>query len=226
MTFTAIARCPNSGKLGIITATRPPGVGGRVPHIAPNSGAVAIMAIADRRLGDTALKLLDLGYKAPGVIDALVLADPYCEYRQLGVIDADGHAAARTGANNRDWSGHHIRENFIALGNVLVGEHVLDAIEEGYTRSPDATFEERLMQALEGGRNAGGEHGGQQSASVLVYAERTYAYLDLRVDLHDEPVGELRRVWDKYSTAVDYFWERQFDPRVRPLHEVVSNQNF
>ena len=94
MTFTAIARCQNSGKLGIITATRPPGVGGRVPHIAPNSGAVAIMAIADRRLGDTALKLLDLGYKAPGVIDALVLADPYCEYRQLGVIDDDGFAAA------------------------------------------------------------------------------------------------------------------------------------
>lgn len=226
MTFTAIARCSDTGKFGIVTATRPPGVGGRVPHIAANSGAVAIMAIADRRLGDTALKLLDMGYKAPGVIEALVSADPYCEYRQLGVIDADGHAAARTGANNRDWSGHHIRENFIALGNVLVGEHVLDAIEEGYGRSPDAPFEERLMQALEAGRDAGGEHGGQQSAAILVYAARTYPYLDLRVDLHDEPVGELRRIWDRYATAVEYFWRRQFDPRVPPLHEVVTDQDF
>ncbi len=82
------------------------------------------------------------------------------------------------------------------------------------------------MQALEAGRDAGGEHGGQQSASVLVYADRKYAFLDLRVDLHEEPVGELRRVWDKYSTAVDYFWQRQFDPRVQPLHEVVPDQDF
>lgn len=226
MTFTAMARCLDTGKFGIITATRPPGVGGRVPHIAPNSGVVAIMAITDRRLGVTALNLLDIGYKAQGVIDALVSADPHYEYRQLGVIDADGNAAARTGAKNRDWSGHHIRENFIALGNVLVGEHVLDAIEEGYYRSPNAAFEERLMQALEAGRDAGGEHGGQQSAAVLVYAERKYPYLDLRVDLHDEPVGELRRIWDRYSTAVDYFWQRQFDPRVKPLQEAVPGQNF
>ena len=226
MTFTAMARCPETGKLGIATATRSLAVGVRVPHIAANSGAVAIMAIADVRLGDTALKLLGMGYKAPGVIDGLVSADPHCEYRQLGVIDADGYAAARTGANNRDWAGHHIRDNFIALGNVLIGEHVLDAIEEGYYRSPDATFEERLMQALEAGRDAGGQHGGQNSAALLTYADRKYARADLRVDLHEEPVGELRRIWDRYASAVDYYWQRQVDPTVKPLYEVVTDQDF
>jgi uncharacterized Ntn-hydrolase superfamily protein len=226
MTFTAMARCPDTGKFGIVTATRPPAVGGRVPHIAPNSGVVAIMAMTDRRLGDTALNLLNIGYKAQGVIDALVSGDPHYEYRQLGVIDADGNAAARTGAENGDWSGHHIRENFIALGNVLVGEHVLDAMEEGYYRSPNATFEERLMQSLEAGRDAGGQHGGQQSAAVLVYAERKYPYLDLRVDLHDEPIGELRRIRETYSIEVDYLWQRQLDPRIKPLHEAVHGLDF
>jgi uncharacterized Ntn-hydrolase superfamily protein len=226
MTFTVIARCPETNKLGIATATRSLAVGGRVPHVAPRSGAVAIMAIADPRLGTRAIKLLADGCKAPGVVEALVAGDPRHEYRQLGVIDADGFAAARTGAQNRDWSGHHVRDNLIALGNVLVGEHVLDAIEEAYRRSPDATFEERLMQALEAGRDAGGQHGGQNSAALLVYADRDYARVDLRVDVHEEPVGELRRVWDAFATAMDYYWLRQTDPTVQPLHEVVTNQSF
>ena len=53
--------------------------------------------------------------RAPAVIEQLVAADPQHEYRQLGVIDADGFAAARTGQHNRDWAGHHVRENFIGL---------------------------------------------------------------------------------------------------------------
>lgn len=226
MTFTVMARCPESGAFGIATATRSLAVGARVPHIAANSGAVAIMAIADPRLGRTALKLLETGYKAPGVIDELLEADPNHEYRQLGVIDADGFAAARTGAHNRDWAGHHVREDLIALGNVLVGEHVLDAIEAGYRAHPSAAFEDRLMLALEAGRDAGGQHGGQNSAALLVYAERAYARVDLRVDVHDEPVGELRRVWNAYKSALDYYWRRQVDPTVQPLHEVVPDGGF
>lgn len=226
MTFTVMARCPESGRLGIATATRSLAVGARVPHVAPGKGAVAIMAIADPRLGRTAVRLLDMGYKAPGVIDALVVADPRHEYRQLGVIDVDGFAAARTGAHNRDWAGHHVRDAFIALGNVLVGEHVLDAIETGYRGAPEASFEERLMRALEAGRDAGGQHGGQNSAAILVYGDRDYARLDLRVDVHAEPVGELRRVWDAYAPALDYYWRRQRDPTVKPLHEEVPGGDY
>lgn len=226
MTFTVMARDPASGMFGIATATRSLAVGGRVPHIAPNLGAVAIMAIADPRLGHTAMKLLATGYKAPGVIDELLEADPNHEYRQLGVIDADGFCAARTGLHNKAWAGHHVGDGVIALGNVLVGEHVLDAIEAGYAAGAAEPFEERLMQALEAGRDAGGQHGGQNSAALLVYAERGYARVDLRVDVHEEPVGELRRVWDAYKTALEYYWRRQVDPTVQPLHEVVQDQNF
>ena len=91
-----------------------------------------------------------MGYKAQGVIDGLVAADPQHEYRQLGVIDADGYAAARTG-HEQSRLGRAIMSprNLIALGNVLKGEHVLDAIEAGFGADPNAAFEERLMQALE-----------------------------------------------------------------------------
>lgn len=224
MTFTIMGRCPETGRLGIATATRSLAVGARVPHVRTGLGAVSIMAIADPRLGETALRFLDIGYKAPKVIDALVSTDPYAEYRQLGVIDGDGFVAARNGKMNRDWTGFHLGENHIALGNVLKGEHVLDAIEEGFLENPNAPLEDRLMRALETGRDAGGQHGGQRSAAILVYDNRPYAHVDLRVDVHDEPVGELRRVYDAFRPAIPYYRLRLTDARVPPLDDWLKEQ--
>ncbi len=218
-TFTIVGRCRRTQKLGIATATRSLAVGARVSHVRARVGAVAIMAIADARLGYSALRLLETGYKAPSVIEELVHADPYAEYRQLAVIDADGFAAARTGKRNRDWAGHHVGEDYVALGNMLVGEHVVAAIEAAFTRSADQELEERLMRSLEAGRDAGGQHGGQRSAALLVYDDRPFAHVDLRVDVHDEPVGELRRVFEVYKPAIPYYNLRQVDARVPPLDD-------
>src|SRR3546814_8326462 len=148
-----------------------------------------------------------------------VCSSDLAEYRQLAVIDDDGFAAARTGTHNRDWAGHHVRDNFIALGNVLVGEDVLDAIERGFDAAPEAPLEDRLMQAVEAGRDAGGQHGGKNSAALLVYADKPFPRVDLRVDVHDEPVGELRRGYDVFRPAIDYYSLRLVDARVKPLHE-------
>ncbi|MFC1886095.1 DUF1028 domain-containing protein [Thermodesulfobacteriota bacterium] len=223
-TFTVMGRCERTEMIGMAMATRSLAVGARVPHIRSRLGAVAIMAIADARLGYTALKFLEMGYKAPGVIEELVHADPYCEYRQLGVIDDDGFAAARTGKMNRDWAGHHVGENYIVLGNVLTGEHVLDAMESVFTASSEDNLEDRLMQSLEAGRDAGGQHGGQQSASVHVYDTKPFPYIDLRVDFHEEPVGELRRVFDVFKPAIPYYNLRQVDARVPPLDEWLAKR--
>ncbi len=222
MTFTCIARDAATGGLGIATATRSLAVGVRVPHVS-RLGAVAIMAIADYRLGRLAQDLLANGCPARAVIDGLVATDPYPEYRQLGVVDAEGRAAARTGAENRDYAGHHVRDGLIALGNVLVGEHVLDAIEEGFAGD---TLPERLLAALEAGRDAGGQHGGQNSAALVAWGEHGFPLVDLRVDIHEEPVGELRRVFDAWKPAGDYYTERQLDPRVRPLHETLPGRGY
>jgi uncharacterized Ntn-hydrolase superfamily protein len=83
-------------------------VDARVTHARAGFGAVAIMAIADARLGCMALRLLELGYKAPSVIDDLIKGAPHAEYRQLGVIDAGGFAVARTGKMNCDGAGHRV----------------------------------------------------------------------------------------------------------------------
>jgi uncharacterized Ntn-hydrolase superfamily protein len=214
MTFTVVARCGRTGMLGVGTATRAPAVGVRVPHVRPQLGAVAIMAIADERLGPLALRLLEVGYKAPGVIEQMVVADPFAEYRQLAVVDDDGFAAARTGAQNSDWCGHRCGDGYVVLGNALTGEHVIDAMEAAFLADPDEDLEERLLRAIEAGRDAGGQHGGQRSAALLVFDRKTFSRVDLRVDIHDEPVAELRRVFDLYRPIVPYYDLRQVDPTV------------
>jgi uncharacterized Ntn-hydrolase superfamily protein len=222
MTFTVIGRCTRTGMLGIGTATNSFAVGVRVPFIRSSLGAVAIMAIADERLGFQALRLLQMGFKAPAVIEELARLDPYAEYRQLGVIDDDGLGAARTGKMNRDWAGHRVGDNYIVLGNVLMGEHVIDAMEKAFLADPDEDLEERLMQSIEAGRDAGGQHGGQRSAALKVYDRKEFSRVDLRVDIHEEPVAELRRVFDVYRPAIPYYDMRQVDPRVPSLNDWLA----
>ena len=224
MTFTVVARCPRTGMLGVGTATRSPTVGLRVPFVKPLAGAVAIMAVADQRLGPIALRFLELGYKAPGAIDALVQADDYPEYRQLGIVDDDGIAAARTGTMNTDWAGHRIGEGYVALGNALTSERVVDAMERAFLADPDEDLEERLLRAVEAGRDAGGQPQEQRSAALVVYHRKTFARVDLRVDLHNEPVSELRRIFNWYRPAIPYYDQRQVDPRVPSLDEWLAER--
>lgn len=105
------------------------------------------------------------------------------------------------------------------LGNVLVGPHVLDAMERAFTADLREDLEERLLRGIEASRDAGGQHGGQQSAALLVYDDQRFAHVDLRVDVHDEPIGELRRVFDAYRPAIAYYTLRQIDARVPALQE-------
>lgn len=212
-TYTVLCRCARSGRIGIATATSSLAVGARVTHVRAGLGAVAIMAVADARLGGLALRLLEMGYRAQAVVDELVRADaPFAEHRQLGVIDADGHAAARTGKENEDWAGHRVGKGYIALGNHLAGEQVVQAMEKAFTANPEEDLEERLLRGIEAGRGAGGERAPQRSAALLVYGDKPFAHVDLRVDVHDDPVGELRRVFDAYRPTIPYYNLRQVDP--------------
>jgi uncharacterized Ntn-hydrolase superfamily protein len=221
MTFSILAQCHETRALGIVTATRSYAVGARVPFVATRLGVVAIMARADARLGRFALGLLQAGYRARGVVDALVQNDRWPEYRQLAVIDDAGGIAVRTGAQNTPWAGHQVDEDagVVALGNVLPGPATLGALRRRFAETAGQPLKDRLLLALEAGRDAGGQTGGQVSAALLVHDQDEFARVDLRVDQHAEPVGELRRVFEAYRPYIPYYVQRQRDPRIAPWHE-------
>lgn len=173
------------------------------------------------------MRLLDDGFTSDAVLGRLAGNDPDHEYRQIGIIDRDGVAAAHTGPKTRGWSGHKVGPGMVACGNGLVGPHVVDAIADGFMAEPEADLEHRLLLGIEAGRAAGGQGTPQRgkterSAALIVYSRYTYADIDLRVDLHASAIEELRRIWLEYKKYEDFYRERSRHPRAAVPQEVFA----
>lgn len=214
MTFTAVARCPRTHMLGVAMATHAPAVGNRCPVVVPRMGAASVQSIADPRLTLLCTQLIRTGYHAGKVIDELRTSDPEAGLRQIGVVDAWGRAAAFTGDENFGFAGHHTDDGWLVMGNGVVGSRVIDAMAEAMRSSADELIEERLVRAVEAGGRAGGQADGHFSAALLVYGNEPFSYIDLRVDVHDEPIGELRRIFEWYRPLLPYYAERPYNPRL------------
>ena len=224
-TYSIVGRCARTGMLGVAVTTSDLAVGSRCPHVAPMVGAITTQASTDPRLGDFALRLLSLGYAPQAALDEIARSDPYIERRQIAIIDGDGRSAGRTGAMNGPWAGHQHGDNYVALGNGLVGESVVKAIASGFEAAIDSDLEIRLMTALEAGLAAGGEVRDMtpfHSAALLVYGTDAFPRIDLRVDEHSHAVGELRRILDLYRDRLEYFLLRPKNPdAARDLSEAT-----
>ncbi|TSA11524.1 MAG: DUF1028 domain-containing protein [Betaproteobacteria bacterium] len=214
MTFSVVARCKRTGQFGVGIATYSPNVGGRCPLIVPGMGAASIQSVANPQLNLIARTLLAQGLSATKVVSDVLASDPFPDYRQIAVVDVYGHAHAATGSRNAAWAGHQVGDGFVCSGNVLVGEQVVTAMAQAFSADSDLELAERLVRSIEAGRNAGGQPEGQNSSALLVYDRQPFPIVDLRVELHDEPVGDLRRLWDWYAPMVPYYIERAFSPNV------------
>jgi len=214
VTFSIIARCERTGMFGMGIATRPMAIGAKCPFIRPGIGGLMVQANGDPELGPLGLKLLETGYSAAKVLKEIEDTDgpDNIEWRQIAVIDKRGNTAARTGRDNEDWKGHIAKPNVCALGNRLAGERTVTAMMEAFERSAPEELAERLVRALEAGRDAGGQVAGQHSAALLVYHRKSYAWVDLRADEHDEPIGELRRLYGLYIPLISYYDRRPANP--------------
>lgn len=217
-TFTIVGRCARTGALGICTSTGEMAVGSRVPFVKTDVGAVATQALTDPRHGPAGLTLLEEGLSPAEVVERLAASDPYIESRQIAVVDGQGRTSARTGADNSDWKGHHEGEGFVAMGNRLTAGAVVDAMAAAFRDNAEAALEARLVLAIEAGRDAGGQHGGQRSAALKVCDELDYPIVDLRADDYDDPVAELRRLFDAYAPRIPYYRVRAANPTVGPFY--------
>lgn len=194
MTFSIVARCPLTGRLGVAVATAVPAVGSMCPFTRAGTGAVSTQSWVNPYLALGVLDLIAAGTPAGEALIAVLAQDAAHELRQIGVVDAAGEATAFTGAECTPWCGQEIGEGFAVQGNMLTGPEVIADMASAFRASAGAPLDERLMRAMEAGDAAGGDRRGRQSASLRIQGAEDYAALDLRVDEHPAPVAELRRV--------------------------------
>lgn len=202
MTFSLVARSDDGLSWGVAVASKFLAVGSAVPAAVAGVGAIATQADANVAWKGEALALLDEGATAGVALERLLEEDDGREDRQVGLVDLDGNAAAFTGGRCFDWAGHRTGDGFAAQGNILAGPGVLDAMVDAWAHGADLPFARRLLGALAAGDAAGGDRRGRQSAALFVvregagYGGRDDVAVDLRVDDHADPVGELARLLD------------------------------
>lgn len=210
MTWSIIAYDASSGLTGIAVSTCAFAVGARVPTIVTGVGAVASQSFVNPYYGPQAIDLMRKGASAQEALDAVVQADAGRAMRQAHVMDRHHRFAAFTGAGCVDWCGSLIRDTFSVAGNMLAGPQVIEETAKAYEAQQGVPFAQRLITALKAGEAAGGDKRGKQSAALLIHDNEDYAFLDLRVDDHTNPLDELARL--ETVSCGRYRHYRQFMP--------------
>jgi uncharacterized Ntn-hydrolase superfamily protein len=199
MTFSIAARCPRTGMLGVATSSKALSAGGLVPYCRAGVGAIASQSFVNPYLGIDGIVLLEQGLAAERTIERLVADDPGRDLRQLAIVDKEGRSAGYTGSRCISWAGHVLGAGYACLGNILVDETVVESMARAFEGAISEELPERLMRALEAGQEAGGDRRGRQSAGMTVVNVEEYPWIDIRVDDHEDPVPELRRIFEIYK---------------------------
>jgi len=195
-TYSIVARDPAGGELGVAVQSHWFSVGGVVAWARPGVGAVATQSVAEIAHGPNALARLQEGLDAEAAIAAVLSTDEQAGYRQLGVVDANGRAAAYTGDGCIPFAGDVVGDGFACQANMMGAETVPGAMAGAY-RASRGDLAERMMAALIAAEGEGGDVRGRQSAAMLVVPAEGEAWrtrIDIRVEDHADPLGELARL--------------------------------
>jgi uncharacterized Ntn-hydrolase superfamily protein len=198
-TYSIVARDPATGELGVAVQSHWFAVGQGVTWADAEVGAIATQSFADPAYGAIGLALLRAGVPAPLALRALVVGDPMRDRRQVAFVDAKGTVAAHTGALCIPAAGHHLGAQYSVQANLMSSDKIWPAMSTAF-EAAKGDLAERMLQALEAAEKAGGDIRGMQSAAILVVRPKSTGrfwsdrLFDLRVDDHEKPLIELRRL--------------------------------
>jgi uncharacterized Ntn-hydrolase superfamily protein len=224
-TFSIVAADPAEREIGIAVQSKFLSVGAVVPWAESGAGAIATQAWANTTFGPRALELLRGGEPPEQIVQTLIAHDENADDRQFGIVDVHGRSATFTGARCIAWAGGIAGTHFAAQGNCLAGAAVVDAMASTF-RGGRGSLADRLVTALAAGQREGGDKRGQQSAALIVvkpgggYGGFNDRYVDLRVDDHAAPIGELARLLELHKL---YFFPAAPED-VLPIDEALGRE--
>lgn len=202
MTFSIVARCERTGQIGVAAATAVQAVGKLACHAIANVGAIASQALTNPYLAYDGLRLLERGCSAEETLQRVIACDINAHKRQVGIVDAKGCTAAWTGKETIPWAGHLAGRNCCIQGNRLAGPAVLENALDSMHATEHLDLAERLTLALLAGDEGGGDLKGERSVNILVFSTEEYPLCDIRIDDHEAPMDELRRLFCVYQEKI------------------------
>src|SRR5579864_480734 len=225
MTFSIVGRCPETGQLGIAISSSSISVVARCSWLRAGVGAVATQNVTLPALGPQILDFLEAMQLAPAAaLDRALDADGWSQYRQVTVIDGQGHTAFFTG--EEALGVHHAvaGEQCVAAGNMLAGAEVIETMVQAFEKTPGA-LADRLLASMRAAVAAGGEAGPVHSAALKVVGDVIWPIVDLRVDWADvDPIGQLDALWQAYRPQMQDYLTRALNPTAAPSYGVPGNE--
>ena len=192
MTWSIVTHDQATGAFAVAVATCAFAVGASCPFVRAGVGAVSTQSMTNRYLGPAVLDGLARGLDPAAAIEGALAGDAGRGLRQVHAVDRHGRAAAWTGENCVMWCGSEQAAGVSVAGNMLAGEAVVS--DTLAAMAADLPVPERLMQAMLAGQSAGGDRRGRQSAAMVLTTTEDFPDLNLRVDDHEDPLGELDRL--------------------------------
>ncbi len=223
MTFSLVARCPDTGMFGVAISSSSPAVAARCSYTRAGVGAVASQNVTDPALGPLTLDLMQRGMSAAVAIAKMASEARFVEYRQVLAVDADGGTAIHSGPNSLGIWTQAQAENVASGGNLLDNDGVPQAIVDGYL-SATGHLGDRLIAAMRAGLAAGGEAGPVHSAGMQIAGKVAWPVADLRCDwTEDCPIEAVATAWEIYKPQLDAYIQRALDPREAPSYGVPGD---
>jgi uncharacterized Ntn-hydrolase superfamily protein len=198
-TYSIVAHDPATGELGVAVQSHWFSVGSMVSWAEAGVGAVATQSFVDPSYGPLGLYLMKAGRAAPDALAALLAGDANRDVRQVGMVDAEGNAATHTGGLCIPAAGGQAGKAYAVQANLMEKATVWPAMARAY-EAATGDLADRLLAALDAAQAEGGDIRGRQSAAIVVVKARSTGrpwadrVFDLRVEDHEDPLGELRRL--------------------------------
>jgi uncharacterized Ntn-hydrolase superfamily protein len=199
MTYSIVARCPDTGQLGVAVQSHFFGVGAVVPWVEAGVGAVATQATAEISHGPNGLAQLAAGRRAAAALAAILEDDRHAEVRQVAMVDVHGGGAVHTGTSCIAHASHVVGDGFTVQANMMHDPGVPEAMAAAFD-TDRGDLAARMLAALDAAEAAGGDIRGQQSAALVVCRGEPSGraghdrLVDVRAEDHPEPLVELRRL--------------------------------
>ena len=224
MTFSLVARCPETGMFGTAISSSSPAVAARCAYARAGVGAVASQNVTDPTLGPLTLDLMQGGLSALEAVAKVRVEGRFMDYRQVLAVDAQGRTAIHSGPSSLGIWTEAQAPDVASGGNLLANDTVPQAIVDGYL-SAKGHIGDRLIAAMRAGLAAGGEAGPVHSAGLLIVDKHSWPLADLRCDwTEDCPIADIARAWDIYKPQMDAYVQRALDPRAAPSYGVPGDE--
>ena len=200
-TYSIVARDTVTGDMGVAVQSHWFSVGSLVTWAEAGVGAVATQSFVDPAYGPLGLDLMRAGKTANQALEGLLSSDAGKDVRQVAMIDAKGNVAAHTGSKCIQSAGHIVGKNYSVQANLMLNDKVWPAMSKAFENAK-GDLAERMLAALEAAQSVGGDIRGKQSAAILIVKAKSTGrpwadrVMELRVEDHEEPLKELRRVVD------------------------------